>query len=55
LEKEVKYHLDYKTLMDHRAELECRKLVLTHMNDVLLRRVRTLDIEAAEDGRSYVL
>ena len=49
------HHLDYETLMDHREELGCRQLVLTHMNDEMLRRIQGLDTEGAEDGKSYVL
>jgi ribonuclease BN (tRNA processing enzyme) len=49
------YHLDYRTLMDHRAELGCRKLVLTHMNEEMLRRIESLEVEGAEDGKRYVL
>ncbi len=49
------YHLDYKTLMSHRAELGCRRLVLTHMDDAMLRQIRNLDTEGAEDGKSYTL
>jgi ribonuclease BN (tRNA processing enzyme) len=49
------YHLDYETLMDHRAKLKCRRLVLTHMGDAMLSRVQSLDVEGAEDGKSYIL
>lgn len=51
----VKYHLDYETLMEHREELDCRRLVLTHMGDAMLSWIQSLDIEGAEDGKSYVL
>jgi ribonuclease BN (tRNA processing enzyme) len=54
-EKKIKNHLDYQTLMEHRTELGCRRLVLTHMNDDMLRRIKSLDAEGAEDGKSYVL
>lgn len=54
-EESAGYHLDYRTLMDHRAELSCRKLVLTHMNEEMLRRIESLDVEGAEDGKRYVL
>ncbi len=54
-EYEGGYHLDYETLMDHRWELGCRRLVLTHMNDEMLRRIESLDAEGAEDGKSCVL
>ncbi len=50
-EKKVRYHLDYQTLIDHRAELGCRRLILTHMNDDLVRRLEDVDIECAEDGK----
>ncbi len=49
------YHLDYQTLMEHRTELGCRRLVVTHMNAEMLRRIQTLDVEGAEDGKSFVL
>jgi ribonuclease BN (tRNA processing enzyme) len=49
------YHLDYQTLMDHRTELECHKLILTHMNDDMLHRLGNLDVEGAEDGKVIVL
>ena len=49
------YHIDYQTLMNHRAELECRRLILTHMNDDMLRQLGSLDVEGAEDGKIVVL
>jgi ribonuclease BN (tRNA processing enzyme) len=51
----VPNHLDYRTLMKHREELGCRRFVLTHMGEEMLRRVGELDLEGAEDDRSYVL
>jgi ribonuclease BN (tRNA processing enzyme) len=54
-EKRSRYHLDYETLTYHQAELECRRLVLTHMNDAMLRQLPDLHAEGAEDGKSYVL
>lgn len=49
------YHIDYQTLMQHLAELECGRLVVTHMNDQMLHRIQNLDVEGAEDGKSFVL
>lgn len=43
-------HLDYRTLSERRAELGCRRLVITHMGDAMLARAGEIDIEAAEDG-----
>jgi ribonuclease BN (tRNA processing enzyme) len=55
LEKSAGYHLDYRTLMDHRTELQCRRLVLTHMSGEMLRQIQNLEVEGAEDGKSLVL
>jgi phosphoribosyl 1,2-cyclic phosphodiesterase len=45
----VKSHLDYQTLMQHRKELRCRRLVLTHMSDEMLRQL-PVETETATDG-----
>jgi ribonuclease BN (tRNA processing enzyme) len=50
-DRAVKYHLDYRTLMAHRARLRCRRLVLTHMSDDMLGRAPELEAETAEDGK----
>ena len=44
------HHLDYRTLQSHRHALTCRRLLLTHMGDDMLRRASTLDHETADDG-----
>ncbi len=49
-EKAVKFHLDYQTLMTHRGELSCKRLILTHMNSDMIERAGTLEVECAEDG-----
>jgi ribonuclease BN (tRNA processing enzyme) len=54
-EKKVPYHLDYRTLMGHRSELRCRRLILTHMSDDMLRRLGSIETEWAEDGKSLTL
>jgi ribonuclease BN (tRNA processing enzyme) len=54
-EKRSRYHLDYQTVLEHRAELKCRRLILTHMSDEMLRQVQSLDIEGVEDGESFML
>ncbi len=43
-------HLDYETLMRHRAELECERIVLTHMSDSMLDHLAEVELEAAADG-----
>lgn len=47
-DKRVPYHLDYRTVLNRREELGCRRIVLTHMSqDVLDREV---ELERGHDG-----
>jgi ribonuclease BN (tRNA processing enzyme) len=48
-------HLDYRTLQSHRDALTCRRLLLTHMGDDMLRRASTLDIATADDGLVMII
>jgi ribonuclease BN (tRNA processing enzyme) len=43
-------HLSYMAIQAHRAELTCRRLLLTHMGEDMLDRVEGLDCESAHDG-----
>ncbi len=54
-EKRVRYHLDYRTLLEHRGRLECRRLILTHMSQDMLGRLPLAEVEWAEDGLRVVL
>jgi ribonuclease BN (tRNA processing enzyme) len=49
-ERRIKFHLDWATLAAHRAALDCRRLVVTHMSEDMLGRLPDLDVEAAHDG-----
>lgn len=53
--KPGKNHLDYETLKARRAELRCRRLILTHMGDDMLARLPRVEFEWAEDGKRIVL
>ncbi len=44
------HHLDYRTLQRHRHALTCRRLLLTHMGEDMLRRAPSLDVETVDDG-----
>jgi ribonuclease BN (tRNA processing enzyme) len=44
------HHLDYVTLDQHRPELACRRLLLTHMGEEMLARASALGLDAAHDG-----
>ena len=48
-DKRIKFHLDYATLMAHRAELDCRRIVLTHMSSEMLGRLHEVEFETADD------
>ena len=54
-EKQVPFHLDYSTLMKHRSQLDCKRIVLTHMSSDMLSHLPELEIEAAHDGLEIVL
>jgi len=47
--------MDYATLMSHRTELGCHRLVVTHMADDMLARIQCVETETAEDGKRVVL
>jgi ribonuclease BN (tRNA processing enzyme) len=49
-DKVVRDHLAYATLRQHRAELGCRRLILTHLSAELLGRRAEVADEVAEDG-----
>ena len=50
-DKRIKYHLDYRRLLEQRERLGCRRLVFTHISEDMLRRVGDLEVEYAHDGR----
>ena len=50
LEKRVRYHLDYRTLLSHRKDLNCRRLIVTHLHTDMLGRLAEIDVEVAEEG-----
>ena len=54
-DKRVKYHLDLMTLLQHRARLDCRRLVVTHMGEDMQARLEGLAVEAAEDGKELTV
>lgn len=48
-------HLSYRTLMSHRDELDCKRIVLTHLGAEMLARIGELDLDHAVDGTSLVV
>jgi ribonuclease BN (tRNA processing enzyme) len=49
-ERPVKNHLSLKALEAHLADIEPKRLILTHMSDDMLERLGGLPYEAASDG-----
>jgi ribonuclease BN (tRNA processing enzyme) len=43
-------HLDYRTLLQHRAELNCKRLVLTHLGTDMLQHQADLKFTVLNDG-----
>lgn len=54
-EKEIPNHLDYRTLWAHRDELDCDRLVITHMSEDMLSRLPEIELEPAADGERIVV
>jgi len=54
-EKQIRYHLSYRTLKAHQSTLGCRRLIITHMGEDVLQRRGEIDIEQAEDGKRLTL
>ncbi len=54
-EKQMKNHINYRTLMVHRAELGCKRLIITHMGEEMLSRLGEVELEVAEDGMEVIL
>jgi ribonuclease BN (tRNA processing enzyme) len=51
-DKAIRFHMDLATLLRHRAELDCRRLIVTHMSEDMLRHCAALEVETAEDGKA---
>ncbi len=49
-EKDDPSHIAYRTLLAHRAELDCRRIVLTHLGSSSLAHVAEMTLEYATDG-----
>ena len=48
--KQAPGHLDYETLVASRAQLECERIVVTHMSEEMLGHLPEIELEAAADG-----
>ncbi|HEV8670134.1 MAG TPA: MBL fold metallo-hydrolase [Candidatus Limnocylindria bacterium] len=48
-------HISYRTLMAHRQQLDCRRIVLTHLGAETLARIGELELEHAVDGTTLTI
>jgi ribonuclease BN (tRNA processing enzyme) len=48
--KQIKYHLNFKTLMDHMDELNPKRMIITHMSQDMLDMLEYIEVESADDG-----
>ena len=49
-DKVMKYHIDYRTLVDHLPRIGAKRTIVTHMSAELLGRASEIELEAAHDG-----
>ena len=49
-DRPIRYHLDYQTLRAHLAEIQAKRIVLTHMSADMLSRLADSELPAAYDG-----
>lgn len=54
-DRPVRYHLDYRTLRTHLADLRARRVILTHMSAAMLGRLADAELPAAYDGLTVEL
>lgn len=54
-EKEIPFHLRYRTLEAHLGRLGCRRLLLTHLGPEMLERAAEVAAELASDGMELVV
>ncbi|MEW9550483.1 MBL fold metallo-hydrolase [Nonomuraea sp. NPDC050783] len=54
-DRPIRYHLDYRTLREHAAELDAGRIVLTHMSGAMLSRLADATHPAAHDGMTVDL
>jgi len=49
-DQSVPSHLDYMTLLQKRKQLNCQRLLLTHMGPAMLAQIGQLELETLDDG-----
>jgi ribonuclease BN (tRNA processing enzyme) len=50
-DRQVKYHLDYRTLKANLGRIGAKRVILTHMGPQMLERIAQVEEERADDGK----
>jgi len=50
-DRQVKYHLDYRTLKTNLGRIGAKRVILTHMGPQMLDRIAQVEEESADDGK----
>jgi ribonuclease BN (tRNA processing enzyme) len=50
-DRQVKYHLDYRTLKANLGRIGAKRVILTHMGPQMLERIAQVEEESADDGK----
>jgi len=51
----VPLHNSYAAILEHRPELSCKRIILTHLGEQMLSRAAEVELPMAEDGMTVVL
>jgi ribonuclease BN (tRNA processing enzyme) len=54
-ERDFEYHMNYRTLRDRMDELDCGRIIITHLGAEMAHRRGALEIETADDGLTVPL
>lgn len=54
-DKQVKGHMNYQELERHLPEFSCKKMLLTHFDQQMLRRLDEVNLECLHDGMELIL
>lgn len=54
-EKQVRFHMDYRTLIRRTRGMGIKRIVLTHMSEEMLASLDRVECEYAEDGKTLII
>lgn len=52
-DRKIKYHMDYQSIYAKKEELGIKKLIVTHMGQEMLQRIKEVECDYAEDGKIF--